>query len=120
MRVGLPEPGIEFLFRVRGQTKIVVSFWAPLLLSFFLAHVFGIRKLIISAIVLKASSCSESSRNDRSIAGCAFEDMYEDGVAPPWPDAFKDRLFVIKFNFVKNQTTGNAILGTDNGFNYPF
>ena len=45
-----------------------------------------------------------------------FSDLYEDGVAPPWPEDFGDRLSVIKFNFVRNSTSGRASLSGDNAF----
>ena len=46
-----------------------------------------------------------------------FSDMYHNSQLPSWPDIFADRLFVIKFDFVKNHTTGATILGDNNGFN---
>jgi hypothetical protein len=45
-----------------------------------------------------------------------FSDMYQDGEPPAWPESFSDRLFVIKFDFVRNQTSGATVLGENNGF----
>lgn len=46
-----------------------------------------------------------------------FADLLEDANQPPWPESFGDRLFVIKFNFTKNVTTGKTIIGENNSFN---
>ena len=67
--------------------------------------------LIIIAAKVDFLECAEEFESTSE-----FSDLYKDGIAPEWPEDFGDRLSVIKFNFVRNSTSGRASLSGDNGF----
>jgi hypothetical protein len=46
-----------------------------------------------------------------------FHDLDVKDSVPGWPEYFADRLFVIKFNYTRNFTTGRTSLLDGNSFN---
>jgi hypothetical protein len=55
--------------------------------------------------------------NINSDSESGFEDLYPNRTAPLWPAGFGDRLFVIRFNFVKNSSAGTVTIADDNFLN---
>lgn len=67
---------------------------------------------LLHTLGLSEATAQTTSRNFSSETG-----LFVNGSVAPWPEGFGDRLFVIKFNFTKNSTTGKTIIGDNNSFN---
>lgn len=68
------------------------------------------RKVIITLIT---TVCAHVNQSSDSIL-CDFCDIYAGGLPPPWPEGFEARLEVIKFNYVKDGSTGVPAISTGN------
>lgn len=68
------------------------------------------KQVIITLITTVCAQVHQSSNSDM----CDFCDMYAGGVPPPWPEGFEARLEVIKFNYVKDSSTGVPVIFTGN------
>lgn len=64
----------------------------------------------VVSIIVYGSSISKNETD--------FNDLYAKDSIPDWPEYFGDRLFVIKFNYTRNFTSGRTFLLDGNSFNY--